>query len=140
MSSRTGARQLGLALLCATFGVGCAGLIEMGRGAPTVPDLSPPRLVDESLTCDVLERPKVIHHEEPDYPADALHDRLEGQVLVEAIVTREGRIRDPKVVRASHPIFIDPAITALKRWRYKPANCDGVPVEMVWYVYVSFSC
>lgn len=29
MSSKRGARQLGLALLCATFGVGCAGLIEM---------------------------------------------------------------------------------------------------------------
>jgi len=102
-------------------------------------DLPPPRLVDESLTCEVLQQPQLVHREQPRYPADLVRFQGSGEVVVEVLVTREGAIRDPRVVRASDPRFIDPVLTAVRRWRYSPATCDGVPVEMLFHVYAAFA-
>jgi TonB family protein len=59
----------------------------------------------------------------------------QGEIIVEVIVTTEGNVRDAKVVKGNNPRLIDPALSAAKQWRYKPALCDGTPVEMVVYIY-----
>jgi protein TonB len=125
-------------LICAAAVAGCAGLPHEGDDTPAQPELPPPRLVDESLICELLEEPELIHSEQPDYPAEARKHRSSGEVVVEAIITREGTIRNPRIVRATHPAFIDPVLTALERWRYRPARCDEIPVEMVFHIYMRF--
>ena len=86
----------------------------------------------------MLEEPELVYREQPDYPAEARKYRASGEVVVQVVVTREGTIRDPHVVEASHPAFIDPTLEAVAKWRFEPATCDGRPVEMIFHVYSHF--
>jgi TonB family protein len=67
----------------------------------------------------------------PDYPPEALRQGLEGRVILEFTVTAEGAIKDISVVESSAPIFEEPSIRALSRWRYSPRVIDGSAVERV---------
>ena len=66
----------------------------------------------------------------PQYPRRAADLGLEGFVIMEFTVTREGTVRDPRVLESSHEIFDRPAIDAVLRFRYRPRVIDGEPVEV----------
>ena len=67
----------------------------------------------------------------PEYPDRALTDRISGSVTVQYIVDKQGRTRDVKVVEsAPKGVFDDAAIEAIQRWRYRPLQYDGQPVEV----------
>jgi TonB family protein len=65
----------------------------------------------------------------PDYPPEAAQQGLEGHVVLEFTITAEGTTKDISVVESSAPIFEEPAITAVRRWRYSPRVIDGAGVE-----------
>ena len=67
----------------------------------------------------------------PDYPSEALTQRLEGQVILEFTITAEGTTKDISVVESTSPIFEQSAIAAVGRWRYSPRIVDGAGVERV---------
>ena len=137
-SGRLGAHGLWLALACVVATAGCAPAIQGQDTTQRPKDLPPPRLVDESLTCEELRKPESVQHEQPEYTEELRRYRVSGSVVVRVIITTEGTIRDPQVVRASDRRLIDPVLAALERWRYRPATCDGVPVEMVFHVSSQF--
>jgi TonB family protein len=67
-----------------------------------------------------------------EYP-DSLSGRgLPGQVQLSWGVTAEGRVIQPRVVQASHPDFVLPALAALASWEFKPAHQGdlAVPTEL----------
>ncbi|ABA57129.1 energy transducer TonB [Nitrosococcus oceani] len=66
----------------------------------------------------------------PQYPRRAARRGLEGSVTVAFIITKEGSVRDPKVIE-SHPsgIFEQAALQAIKRWKFKPKQIEGQLVE-----------
>jgi periplasmic protein TonB len=66
----------------------------------------------------------------PQYPRRAADLGLEGFVILEFTVTREGTVRDPRVLQSSHEIFDRSAIDAVLRFRYRPRVIDGEPVEV----------
>ena len=66
----------------------------------------------------------------PQYPRRAAELGLEGFVILEFTVTREGTVRDPRVLESSHEIFDRSAIDAVLRFRYRPRVIDGEPVEV----------
>jgi periplasmic protein TonB len=66
----------------------------------------------------------------PMYPRRAEDLRLEGFVLLEFTVTRDGLVRDPRILESSNPIFDRPAIDAVLRFRYRPRVIDGEPLEV----------
>jgi periplasmic protein TonB len=66
----------------------------------------------------------------PQYPRRAADRGLEGFVLLEFTVTREGTVRDPQVIESSSSIFDRAAIDAVLRFRYRPRVIDGEPVEV----------
>jgi len=66
----------------------------------------------------------------PDYPGIARSRKIEGWVLVEITVDRNGQVSHPKVVGANPAgVFEQAAIDAIRRWRFKPARRQGLPVE-----------
>jgi TonB family protein len=67
----------------------------------------------------------------PEYPDRALTDRISGSVTVQYTVDKQGRTREVKVVE-SFPkgVFDDAAISAIQRWRYRPAQYNGQAVEV----------
>jgi periplasmic protein TonB len=66
----------------------------------------------------------------PQYPRRAAERGLEGYVLLEFVVTRQGTVRDPVVIESSSSIFDRAAMDAVTRFRYRPRVIDGEPVEV----------
>ena len=74
--------------------------------------------------------PEAIEKVAPDYPEWARRKGIEGTVMLQALVGRDGLVKDVRVVR-SIPELDDYAIAAAKQWRFVPAKAQGQPVA-VW--------
>jgi protein TonB len=74
---------------------------------------------------------------EPVYPDIAVRAHVEGIVILEAIVDREGHIEDVRVLR-SLPLLDRAALDAVRQWRYSPLLLNGKPERFVLTVVVSF--
>lgn len=86
----------------------------------------------------VDELPEAIRRVPPDYPEAARTARIEGTVLVDALVGRDGTVRDARVLK-SVPGLDEAAVAAVKQWVFKPALRDEAPVSVWVAVPVRFS-
>ena len=86
----------------------------------------------------VEELPEAVTKVAPDYPQSARAGGVDGQVMVQALVGRDGLVKDVKVVK-SIPELDDAAVTAVRQWRFKPAMSKGAPVAVWVAVPVKFS-
>jgi TonB family protein len=85
-----------------------------------------------------VKAPVVISRVEPVYPAEARAARISGIVIVEAIIDRNGGVRDVKVLKPL-PFGLDQAAAdAVKQWTFQPATLDGKPVEVFFNLTVNF--
>jgi protein TonB len=74
----------------------------------------------------------------PEYPYALKHSGIAGEVTVEFVVDLNGRVRDVRVVKASHPEFVDPAVRAVSRWRFQPGRRQNVPIAFRMAVPILF--
>jgi TonB family protein len=74
--------------------------------------------------------PKPLKQEAPTYPRNMRLAGLAGKVLVEFVIDTHGTVHNPVVVRSNNPWFERPAIEAILKWKFKPAEMDGVPVNI----------
>jgi periplasmic protein TonB len=84
-----------------------------------------------------VKPPKLVKQVAPEYPALAMQARLQAVVIVEAYVGTDGRVKSAKVLRGA-PLFDDPALSAVRQWRYAPLLLNGVPTEFVLTVTLNF--
>ena len=96
-----------------------------------VPALSPQR-VSQGISGGQL-----IRRVPPVYPAQAKSLRMEGKVVLDAMVMEDGSVRDLKVVQGP-PVFTASAMEAVKQWRYKPFVLDGKVVKSPMRIMVDF--
>jgi len=87
-------------------------------------------IADAAQAVRARRAPNKVHHVEPVYPTDAA--RVRGAVTLEITVASDGRVVDAKVLR-SNPPFDQPAIDAVRQWRY---DMSGVPAPFVTMVSV----
>jgi Gram-negative bacterial TonB protein C-terminal len=73
----------------------------------------------------------------PQYPSEAKSDHVEGTVILHAIIDKDGEVREVLAVAGPH-LLIQPAIDAVKRWRYRQTFLNGEPVEVDTIVTVNF--
>jgi bla regulator protein blaR1 len=66
----------------------------------------------------------------PVYPRAAAEMGLEGYVIVEYTVTREGSVRDAVVVESSSSLFEEAALESTLKYKYQPRVVDGAPVDL----------
>ncbi|MCC6649735.1 MAG: energy transducer TonB [Candidatus Eisenbacteria bacterium] len=76
------------------------------------------------------ELPEKITHVQPVYPDIAREAGVDGTVMVQALVGKDGRVKDVRVVK-SIPMLDAAAIQAVKGWVFKPALSNNKPVA-VW--------
>ena len=84
----------------------------------------------------VEELPEAITKVPPVYPTDGR--KLEGTVVVQALVGRDGLVKDTRIVK-SIPLLNDAAIAAVKQWTFKPATAKGEPVAVWVAIPIKFS-
>jgi periplasmic protein TonB len=86
----------------------------------------------------VEELPEAITKVPPVYPDIAREAGVDGVVLVQALVGKDGKVKDVRVVKPI-PMLDDAAITAVKQWVFKPALSNNKPVAVWVAVPVRFS-
>ena len=74
----------------------------------------------------------------PVYPTVAQAARVQGVVILEAVIGSDGRVTDVKVLR-SVALLDDAAIAAVRQWEYMPTLLNGVPVPVIMTVTVNFT-
>ncbi len=79
----------------------------------------------------------LLHRVEPEYPEEARQQGIQGAVVLEVRIGRDGAIQDVKLV-SGQPLLADAAIAAVKQWRFKPRMVKGRPVEMQTRVTLNF--
>jgi periplasmic protein TonB len=81
----------------------------------------------------------VIRKVQPTYPQMAKIARVQGNVVLAAIIGKDGTIQNLHVVSTASPLLNQAAIDAVKQWRYKPYILNGEPVEVDTTVTVTFT-
>jgi periplasmic protein TonB len=74
----------------------------------------------------------------PTYPPLARAARIQGQVLLQAVISKQGAIENLKVL-GGHPMLVPAAIEAVRQWRYRPYILNNEPVEVETQITVNFS-
>jgi len=84
--------------------------------------------------------PKLKHDVRPQYTADALQAKIQGTVLLEAVVGVNGSIGDIQVVRSLDPVYgLDSeAVKAAKQWTFEPGTKDSKPVPVLISIELAF--
>jgi periplasmic protein TonB len=80
----------------------------------------------------------LIHDVPPQYPAEAGRERIEGTVVLMAVIAKDGTVRDVRV-ESGLPLLAQAAIDAVKQWRYKPYLLNGEPIEVDSHITINFT-
>ncbi len=91
-------------------------------------EAQPPLAVPSAAVSRKFSGGQLLHRVEPVYPAEARLLRLEGTVILTAMVMEDGTVDDVKVVEGP-PELAPSAVDAVKHWRYEPFELDGKPVK-----------
>jgi TonB family protein len=86
-----------------------------------------------------LRPPRKVRHVDAIYPPDMLDQRIQGVVLIEAIVGPMGCIGDAVVLSGPSPTLKAAALVAVSLWQYEPSLLDGKPVPIIMTVTVNFT-
>jgi protein TonB len=97
----------------------------------------PPKPVARLPRSSVMMQGYLVHRVEPIYPPLARAARIQGQVRLQAIINRDGRIENLQAL-SGHPMLVQAALDAVRQWRYRPYILNGDPVEVETQVTVNF--
>jgi TonB family protein len=85
-----------------------------------------------------LSAPEAIKKVDPAYPQDLVHDRVEGTVVLYAVIHADGSVGDVRVLEGFDERLNENARKALAQWRFRPGTKEGTPVEVEAVVRVPF--
>jgi protein TonB len=85
-----------------------------------------------------VRSPELVRKVEPDYPEAARRARIEGVVILDAVITTRGDVEEVRVVKSAGPLLDSAAAEAVRRWSYRPATLNGRAVRVLLQVTVSF--
>ncbi len=113
----------------------------IGANVVGVPDAPPAPVVTTPPEPVRLHRgiraPEKIVNVPPAYPEMARIARIEGMVILEAVIDASGSVTSARVLRG-HPSLDQAALDAVQRWKFTPARLNGEPIPVVMTVTVQF--
>jgi len=89
------------------------------------------------LGSSATEPPRKILSIPPVYPDAARTARVEGTVVVETVIRKDGRVSCARIVR-SLPLLDLAAVGAVEEWKFEPATLHGSPVDVIFTLTVNF--
>lgn len=99
------------------------------------PTAKPPRTI--TVGGNVMEA-MIIRRIIPEYPRLARDMRISGTVKLLGIISRDGMVRELKVVEG-HPLLVKAAVAAVMQWLYRPTLLNGEPVDVIAPIEVNFT-
>ena len=111
------------------------GIISQTQSTAAVPKVATPQRVRVSQG---VSEGLLVHQVKPAYPPLARQARIQGQVVLQAAIGKDGSIQNLRLV-SGHPMLAPAAIEAVKQWKYKPYFLNGEPVEVDTQITVNFT-
>jgi len=99
--------------------------VQTPEPPPVAAPPAPPQLTGP-IRVSPGQGPGLIKRVEPEYPRVLQSARVQGSVVLDAIVRTDGSVADVKVLEATHPMFAQAAVEAIKQWRYSPPPNDVI--------------
>jgi TonB family protein len=75
---------------------------------------------------------------DPKYPPTLIKERVEGEVVLYAVIRRDGSVDSIQLVRGIDDQLDANAMQALSQWKFRPATKQGVPIELEAIVHIPF--
>lgn len=91
-----------------------------------------------ALAQTKAEPPVPVRTVAPDYPAELRREGVSGLVMVKCSIDVQGNVAEVEVEKSSNAAFEKPAISAVKKWKFKPARQDGSPVAITVSIPIKF--
>jgi protein TonB len=85
-----------------------------------------------------LSGPVPLRKVDPKYPPSLVSAKVEGEVVLYAVIRRDGSVDSIQLVKGIEPELDTNAMEALARWRFRPAELRGAPVELEAIVHIPF--
>ena len=127
----------GIELGAPLTGVPIGEVVSNSDLVPPPPPPAPKRPKEPVRVGGQIEPPQRLVHVDPVYPAIAIALRKEGVVILDALLSEDGTLREVRVLRAD-PLFEQAAITAVRQWLFSPTVLNGEPVPVVMTVTIRF--
>jgi periplasmic protein TonB len=105
-------------------------------GTRTILPSLPPPATHTFRTSSMLEG-SLIRRVTPTYPPLARSARIQGPVVLFAVISKAGTIDNLRVV-SGHPMLVPAAIAAVSQWRYRPYILNSEPIEVETQITVNF--
>jgi protein TonB len=107
-----------------------------GGTRPVLP--AAPRPIAPPVKVSHMSEGDLVHKILPTYPPLGRAARLQGQVVLQAVISKQGAIENLRVL-SGHPMLVPAAIEAVRQWRYRPYILNSEPVEVETLITVNFS-
>ncbi|MGA3295758.1 MAG: TonB family protein [Candidatus Acidiferrales bacterium] len=85
-----------------------------------------------------LSGPEPIEKADPEYPPEMIKEHVQGEVVLYAIIRKDGSVDSIQIVRGIEPQLDRNAIAALAKWKFRPGTREGVPVDLEAVVHIPF--
>jgi len=85
-----------------------------------------------------IAEPLPLKKVDPKYPPTLMAEHVEGEVILYAVIRRDGSVDGIQVVRGIDPLLDANAVRALVQWKFKPAERNGEPVDLEAIVHIPF--
>jgi periplasmic protein TonB len=115
---------------------GVQNWFESDTRRPVLP--AAPRPAAPPVQVSHMSEGDLVHKILPTYPPLARALRLQGQVVLQAVISKQGAIENLRVL-SGHPMLVPAAIEAVRQWRYRPYILNSEPVEVETQITVNFS-
>ena len=86
----------------------------------------------------VFSGPVPLDKVDPKYPQSVIEQHVDGEVVLYAIVRKDGSVDGIQLVRKLDPQLDKNSMEALARWKFRPGTRDGVPVDVEMVVHIPF--
>ena len=129
-----------LVIAMATVSVGANPGQQSGGvvgGVAEAPPPPPPYPVSVRVGGNIRP-PQKTKHVNPEYPAIAQSARVQGVVIIEAMIGTTGDVSSARVLR-SIPLLDQAALDAVRQWQFQPTLLNGAPVSVIMTVTVQFT-
>jgi periplasmic protein TonB len=113
-------------------------VLGSARSVPIVAKTPQPMPIKRIRVASRVAEANLIHDVAPQYPSEAGRARIEGTVVLMAVIGTDGSVEDVRV-ESGLPILAQAAIDAVRQWRYRPYLLNGEPVEVDSRITINFT-
>ncbi len=113
------------------------GIVSSVPAAANIPKLASSVPNKPVRVSSGISQGLLIYHPSPEYPKIARAAHVQGQVLLRAIISKDGHIENLQALNG-HPLLVTVAIHTVQEWRYRPYLLNGEPVEVETEITVNF--